>query len=217
MSKTTLTDRQLSKTLAMLRHKGATVESYQRLLASGILAHVFDPQIDIKAARRALGLNLLDTVDILDFPGNSEFRACDRFTQEGLNIVAFRGPWEECFGGMLVPMNLNLDGRKIEVSEPVRAIKSHQIVQEIGEDCCETDLGVFAWMIHSKHVSSIARTIFFIRDVNGVRQHVDVFWSATGFGGFVITVGANNFGVYQSADKVVTYHMHTSGMPGAAQ
>lgn len=118
----------------------------------------------------------------IKFPGCPAFRVADK-----MELIKYRGSnFTEWFGGMKVPAASTYDLDENELTE--RAVDT-PIIAELGEENCETSVGVLFWGIETGYWSKDRWYLLYVKDKNGVRRAVYWRWAGDGWG-----VGADRVG-----------------------
>lgn len=137
---------------------------------------------DLLRVRKALGLGVLTpVVPSITLPGDTAFRVGARYvvnTRAEVPISFLGRNWIAWFGGMDVPSTASCDVTLDELSE-----YTHDtiIIEEVGDDVCETSPAILWLMMKHGHLSKDKWYFLYMKDARGVRRAVGVGWGDGGW------------------------------------
>ncbi len=175
----TATSKQAMHTMAVIEQQNPSKEDYE-VLHAGYLAAVVQAAKrgklpELSAFRRAIGLGVLSlTEPHIHCPASAPFRISDRFvvdTSAPVPISHLNENWKLWFGGMEVPAGNACD---LEVHALAENSLDKSIINEVGEELCDTSPAALWSMMSGGHLSQGKWYLLYMRDTKCVRRAVRV-------------------------------------------
>ncbi len=180
------TAKQAVHTMAVIEQQNPSREDYE-VLHAGFLAALIQAARrgkldDLAHFRKVIGLGIFElVVPHVRCSASVAFRVGDRFiVDESAEVpISFLNEnWKSWFGDMVVGATEACD---LEVHKLTEDSLDKPIIEEIGQELCETSPAVLYAMMKNGHLSKDKWYLLYMKDINGVRRAVGVCWRVGGW------------------------------------